>query len=122
MSSSQLTSRFVEWPLLDVSVGEVSGALSKTGLAFYVLSWPELRHVACINSTQILHLKIRLSHPSLLVISMMRKGGALPSEIYQRYGLCVVSDASHEVPGSIESTRLRRATSSFDGDCERGPR
>ena len=43
-------------------------------------------------------------------------------EIYQRYGLGVVSDASHEVPGSIESTRLRRAASSFAGDCERGPR
>lgn len=44
-------------------------------------------------------------------------------EIYQLIWLIgAVSDASHEVPGSIESTRLRRATSSFAGDCERGPR
>lgn len=36
----------------DVSVGEVFGALSKTGLAFYVLSWPELRHVGiALNSS-----------------------------------------------------------------------
>ena len=94
----------------DVSVGEVSGALSKTGLAFYVLSWPEL--------------KITISHPSLLVISVTRKGGTLHSlKSIKRHGFFgVVSDASHEVPGSIESTRLRRATSSFAGDCERGPR